>query len=75
MSKYMRNIRKYIKEYYKSIIHVDKLFDIFDTIPCYVEPKNAIPYIPKTGEISLQHISFSYGEKAIFTNFSLNIKG
>jgi hypothetical protein len=33
ISRYIWNIRKYLKEYYKSIVHIEKLRNTFETIP------------------------------------------
>lgn len=74
LSKYTWNIRSYFKEYYKAMIHVDKLLETFDIIPIHREKPDAKTFIPKSESIEIKKVSFSYAPKAkIFSNFSLRI--
>lgn len=74
LSKYTWNIRTYFKEYYKGIIHVDKLLETFDAIPIHREKTDAKIFIPKSESIEIKNVSFGYNPKTkIFSKFSLRI--
>jgi len=74
LSKYVWNIRNYLKEYYKSMVHVDKLLETFDSIPTHKENPDAKIFISKSESIELKKITFAYSPKSkIFTNFSLRL--
>jgi ABC-type bacteriocin/lantibiotic exporter with double-glycine peptidase domain len=75
VSRYIWNIRKYLKEYYKSIVHVEKLRDTFDTIPTMEDDSDKKQFIYKKGDFSVKNISFAYHKIPIFKNFSLDITG
>ncbi len=77
MNRYIWNIRNYIKQYTKSIVHVDKMREFFDTIPSrdYGQWND---FIYQKGDIELANIDFGYQEweiqKTVFENFSLHIQ-
>jgi len=74
MSQYVWNIRNYLKEYYKWIIHVDKLLDTFDSIPIHREKPDAKTFISKSESIELKNISFAYSSTSkVLNNFSLTL--
>ena len=74
LSKYVWNIRNYLKEYYKSMVHVDKLLETFDTIPTHKENPNAKIFVAKSESIELKNISFGYSSTSkVFSNFSLHL--
>lgn len=76
ISKYVRNIRSYFKEYYKSITHIDKLIETFESIKTHREKKDAKIFIPKSESIQLKNITFGYSPRTkVFRNFSLLIDG
>ena len=61
--------------YYWQIVFVEKLRNTFDEIPklrWYEEGKNFHLY---EGEIVLEKVNFSYGNKNVFNNFTLHIQG
>ncbi len=73
ISRYIWNIRKYLKEYYKSIVHIEKLRNTFETIPIMENDSDKKKFIYKKWNFTLKNISFSYQKNNIFQNFSLNI--
>ncbi len=61
--------------YYWQIVFVEKLRNTFDEIPklrWYEEGENFHLY---EGEIVLEKVNFSYGNKNVFNNFTLHIQG
>ncbi|AHB41843.1 Lipid A export ATP-binding/permease protein MsbA [candidate division SR1 bacterium RAAC1_SR1_1] len=75
VSRYVWNIRKYLKEWYKSIVHIDKLWETFDSISSMKNTKDIKKFSPKHGDIFLKNISFSYEKNKVFENFNLEIQG
>ncbi|HCY20499.1 TPA: hypothetical protein DIC40_01265 [Patescibacteria group bacterium] len=47
VSRYVWNIRKYLKEWYKSIVHIDKLWETFDSISSMKNTKDIKKFSPK----------------------------
>lgn len=74
ISIYIWNIRRYLKEYYKGIVHVEKLQETFTTIPPMKVNKDEKNFIYKTGDIEIKKIAFAYDKKNIFKEFNLIIK-
>ncbi len=75
VSTYIWNIRRYLKEYYKAIVHIEKLRDTFNSISTMQDSANKKKFIYKNGDILVQKISFAYHKNNIFQNFSLDITG
>ena len=75
ISHYIWNIRNYLKNWYKSMVHVEKLQETFESIPLMKNNKNAKDFIYKKGNIILQKIYFSYDKNHVLQNFNLNIQG
>lgn len=73
ISRYIWNIRKYLKEYYKSIVHIEKLRNTFETIPIMENDSDKKKFIYKKWNFTLKNISFAYQKNNIFQIFSLNI--
>jgi ABC-type multidrug transport system fused ATPase/permease subunit len=73
VSTYIWNIRRYLKEYYKSIVHIEKLRETFSSIPSIKDSTDKKEFNYKKGDFTLKNISFAYHKNNIFQNFSLNI--
>jgi len=72
LSKYTRQIRMYVKQVFKYYIDIEKLIDVFDTIPKYKENPDNKDFLYKNGDIEFKNVSFSYNEKAkVFEKFNL----
>lgn len=75
MSKYVWNIRSYLKDYYKKMINVDKLLETFDSIPTHKEDPDAKIFVPTSESIELKDITFGYSARSkIFSDFSLRLE-
>ncbi len=74
ISMYIWNIRRYLKEYYKSIMHVEKLRETFANIPYMKITKNEKEFIYKTWDIKIENISFAYDKNIVFKNFDLTLQ-
>ncbi len=61
--------------YYGQIVFVEKLWNTFDEIPKLKGYEEGKQFRFHMGKIQLDNISFNYGNKNIFTNFSLHIQG
>lgn len=59
--------------YYDQIIHVEKLRKTFDDIPPIKGYETGNTFKFEQGNIEFQNMSFNYGEKNIFEDFSLKI--
>ncbi|MDD3302689.1 MAG: ABC transporter ATP-binding protein/permease [Candidatus Gracilibacteria bacterium] len=76
LSKYTRQIRMYVKQVFKYYIDIEKLIDVFDTIPKYKENPDNKDFLYKNGDIEFKNVSFSYNEKAkVFEKFNLFLEG
>ncbi len=72
MSKYARQIRMYFKQIFKFYIDIEKLIEVFDTIPQYKEDPSASDFEFKNGDIEFKKVSFWYNEKSnVFKDFNL----
>lgn len=61
--------------YYSQIVFVEKLWNTFDEIPKLKGYEEGKAFKFHTGKIQINNISFNYGNKNVFTNFSLHIQG
>ncbi len=75
VSRYIWNIRQHLKEYYKAIVHIEKLKETFESIPQMKINKNDKEFIYKNGNIDIKNISFAYNKTNVFSKFNLNIQG
>lgn len=72
LSKYTWQIRMYFKQLFKYYIDIEKLIEVFDTIPQYKENPDAKDFEFKNGDIEFKKISFWYNEKSsVFKDFNL----
>lgn len=72
LSKYTWQIRMYLKQIFKHYIDIEKLLEIFETIPQYKENPDADDFEFKNGDIEFKKISFWYNEKSsVFKDFNL----
>ncbi len=72
MSKYARQIRGYFKVIFKYFIDIDKLVEVFETIPQYKDSTNAQDFEFKKWDIEFKKVSFWYNEKSsVFKDFDL----
>ena len=61
--------------YYEQLPQVQKLRSTFEDIPKIVGYEEGKTFTYKKGQISLDKVGFSYGEKEIFHDFNLQIAG
>lgn len=66
-------INNFTIEYHGLIVHVEKLRKTFDDIPPIKGYETGNIFRFKQGNIEFQNMSFNYGEKNIFEDFSLKI--
>lgn len=74
VSKYIWNIRNYLKELYKSSIHIEKLWETFTSNKFY-DMKAWSNFTHKSWNIKIHNLSFWYDKSPVFQNFSLQIQG
>ncbi len=75
MDKALAYLKSYYVSFLKAYVEIDKLWTTFDNIPRMPDISLGKDLIFKKWNISVKNISFSYGEKSVFHNFSLDIKG
>jgi len=51
----------------------ERIFEFLDAKPSVVEMPDAVDFEIEKGEVSLEHISFSYGSTPVFEDFNLKI--
>ncbi len=77
MNTYIWNIRNYMKQYTKSIVHVDKMREFFETIPSR-EYSTWKDFTYKNWAINLENINFSYQtndqNKSVFKDFTIQLQ-
>jgi len=72
MSKYARQIRMYFKQIFKYFVDIDKLIEVFETIPQYKENPLADDFEFKNWDIEFRKVNFWYNEKSnVFKDFNL----
>lgn len=74
VSKYIWNTRQHLNEYYKGIVHIEKLWDIFASIPPMKIGKDEKDFIYKSWDIEVKDINFSYDKNPIFKDFNLTLQ-
>ncbi|AHB41590.1 hypothetical protein P148_SR1C00001G0801 [candidate division SR1 bacterium RAAC1_SR1_1] len=68
-------INEFMLNYHGLIVYVEKLRKTFDDIPAIKGYETGKIFRFKQGNIEFKNMSFNYGEKNIFENFSLTITG
>lgn len=72
--RYAWQIRWYMRDISRNFIDVEKLVDVFETIPKYKDTSNYEDFIYNKWDIKLENLSFSYNqEKQVLNNFSLEL--
>ena len=75
LTRYAWQIRWYMRDILDNFINVEKLVDVFETIPKYKDDSNLPDFEFKKWNISFKNISFSYNkETEVLNNFSLNLE-
>lgn len=75
VSRYIWNTRQHLKDYYRGIVHIEKLQETFNSIPAMKINKDEKNFIYKVGNIEIKNIWFAYDKNIIFDNFNLTIEG
>ena len=72
LSKYTWQIRMSFKQIFKFYIDIEKLIEVFDTIPQYKDSPKAQDFEFKKWDIEFKKVSFWYNEKSkVFKDFNL----
>lgn len=73
--KYAWQIRWYLRDIARNFIDVEKLVEIFETIPRYKDSSNFPEFVYKKWNINLKNVNFSYNEKSqVLKDFSLELE-
>ncbi len=70
---FLWNFGRGVQKVSKSLSDMKELVDIAHTPVDLTDVQNPLPAKIKTGDISFEHICFSYDNKTVFDNFSLRI--
>jgi len=72
---YIWSLRRYIRQYNKSIIPIRQLWKTFETIPKIQNMDDFPSFVYKTWDIDIKDIGFSYDTTDIFSSFDIHIDG
>ncbi len=73
VSKYIWNIRNYLKDLYKSSIHIEKLWETF-TLNKFYDMEFGSNFFYKSWTIQIHNMNFWYDTSPIFQSFNLELK-
>lgn len=73
LSRNIWEIRNVMRRYYKIIVDIEKLREVFENIP-KIDTDSWSQFNPWKCDIEIKNLSFSYNNNEVFSKFSLNIK-
>lgn len=73
LDKALTQTKNHYVNFLRNSVEIQKLRDTFDEIPAMSDINKGNPFVYTSGTIEIQHLSYAYSKKKVFSDFSLVI--